>query len=406
MQRLRFVLAFFFLFSIVAGIPGSVRVAMAADPESAGFVSGNWRIIAHQASLVDEDSSIGLSKGDGSQFVIIADVTNIGTSVATLDVGDFKIADSTAAKVDAGQTADVHRKLKYVELDIAGSIGLTEDETQRIALVFSGISEAEEAGSLVFGDQELPLEFIIKNKITVAHLEAVPTWAVSQTIVANAELNAVEVPSVDDCYGAESATAIQDMTGGTVWVETDGQLDWYWDASAGQLVPLQATLVTTGLGGHVANDSGVFRPWLESLTDRAKKEKTGLWATCKDARGTWVNPPTPAPPTAEELRANYQWIDVRDLAIRPHTFEGEKIALEGEVFTIDAEEGFTGIQIWVTTPTGDIEPVVVAYYGDLIGVYEGTWVVVYGTGAGTFEGTNGFGAAISQPMILADIVDY
>jgi hypothetical protein len=34
------------------------------------------------------------------------------------------------------------------------------------------------------------------------------------------------------------------------------------------------------------------------------------------------------------------------------------------------------------------------------------WVTVYGVGFGSVDGTNGFGAQITQPLIRADIIDY
>lgn len=52
------------------------------------------------------------------------------------------------------------------------------------------------------------------------------------------------------------------------------------------------------------------------------------------------------------------------------------------------------------------EAVGVVYEGDSTGIYEGTYVTVYGEGRGTFTGTNAFGATITQPLIEANIVDY
>ncbi len=64
------------------------------------------------------------------------------------------------------------------------------------------------------------------------------------------------------------------------------------------------------------------------------------------------------------------------------------------------------MQVWVDTPTGR-EAVVVAFLGSQTpNLYEGMWVTIYGVRAGTFEGTNLMGGTISQPLILADIVDY
>jgi hypothetical protein len=76
------------------------------------------------------------------------------------------------------------------------------------------------------------------------------------------------------------------------------------------------------------------------------------------------------------------------------------------VFTLQADADGTFMQIWIDTPNGR-EAVVVGFLGNQTpGLYEGMYVTVYGTANGTFEGTNGFGATIVQPIILADIIDF
>ena len=189
-----------------------------------------------------------------------------------------------------------------------------------------------------------------------------------------------------------------------MWVEPQGELVWYWDAAAGHLVPLQASLVSGGYGSAVGTDENVFRPWLATLSDTAEDSGEGLWSLCKDAKGTWINPPTAAPPSAEEIREEYQWIDARDLLIRPDSFTGDKIAIAGSVFNIQGDGNLTILQIWVDG--GNYDAVLIAYEGDSIGIYEGTWVTVYGVGAGTFTITNAYGAEIDQPLVRADIIDY
>jgi hypothetical protein len=62
------------------------------------------------------------------------------------------------------------------------------------------------------------------------------------------------------------------------------------------------------------------------------------------------------------------------------------------------------MQIWVDG--GNYDNVIVGYEGDLIGVYEGTYITVYGVGKGTISGTNSFGATVTAPLVLADIVDF
>lgn len=88
--------------------------------------------------------------------------------------------------------------------------------------------------------------------------------------------------------------------------------------------------------------------------------------------------------------------------IRPDTFTGEKIIVGGEVFNIQVEGSITFMQIFVA---GN-EAVGVVYEGDSTGIYEGTYVTIYGVGRGTFDGTNAFGGPITQPLIEADIIDF
>ena len=132
-----------------------------------------------------------------------------------------------------------------------------------------------------------------------------------------------------------------------------------------------------------------------------------MWSVCKGFGGEWINPPTPTPiptKTADEVRAEYAWVDSRDLVIRPDSFTGEKIAVQGSVFNIQVDaDGYTTMQIWLD---GGSEAAVIGYDGDSTGIYEGTWITAYGVGSGTFEGTNAFGGTISQPLIFADIVDF
>lgn len=142
--------------------------------------------------------------------------------------------------------------------------------------------------------------------------------------------------------------------------------------------------------------------WRQECGNRA----LGSLQECK-----WrLDQPTVAPlPTAEptavpDKRAQYQTIDARDLVIRPGTFEGKKIVVSGSVFNIQVEGDFTFMQIWVDG--GNYDAVMIGYQGNSIGIYEGTYITVYGTGRGTLDGTNAYGGKITQPLIKADIVDF
>lgn len=137
-----------------------------------------------------------------------------------------------------------------------------------------------------------------------------------------------------------------------------------------------------------------------------------------------TNTPPPARQTAQAkadatativaLDAEYPEADIRDLVKGPDRYRDRKFHLQGTVFTIREETGLlsgvtTIMQIWVQVPGGsefEREAVVVRFKGTLEGVFKDSPVIVYGTGAGAFEGTNTFGAKIVQPGMDATFVRY
>ena len=224
-------------------------------------------------------------------------------------------------------------------------------------------------------------------------------------------MTGVTTPDAAGCFGPEAATAVTSTIGSSVWLQEDptgdGYLVWYWNANLGGLRLLNSELIAAGNAGYNDDQGGVLGSWLDEVEATAEDDGLGLWAVCRGADGRWINPPTPTPtpaPTDAELRADYQWIDVRDLLIRPGEFEGEKIAISGTVFNIQVEDGLTAMQIWVDG--GNYDAVMIGYYGDSMGIYEGTWITVYGVGSGTFTGTNAYGGTIVQPLIIATYVDH
>lgn len=130
--------------------------------------------------------------------------------------------------------------------------------------------------------------------------------------------------------------------------------------------------------------------------------------------------PTPSPtPTIDEVVADYPPIpDIRELAIRPGSLVGEKIAFSGTVRTIkvappgkvfvlgdsDPQDFESELQIEVPAPDGSTEYVFVGYDGDTEGVFEGTYVTVYGTAMGTATFQNAMGGEITQPLVDAKLV--
>ncbi|MDZ4718352.1 MAG: hypothetical protein SH847_07745 [Roseiflexaceae bacterium] len=119
--------------------------------------------------------------------------------------------------------------------------------------------------------------------------------------------------------------------------------------------------------------------------------------------------------TIVALDTEYPEVDIRDLVKRPQRYKGQKFQVTGKVFTIREQvddglfgtgETITQIQIWVTTPDGSKEAVVVLFNGTLEKVFEESTIIVYGVGEGTYEGVNGFGATITQPKVKAAFVRF
>jgi hypothetical protein len=87
---------------------------------------------------------------------------------------------------------------------------------------------------------------------------------------------------------------------------------------------------------------------------------------------------------------------------------GQTVAWKGEVFNIRETQGKTWFQAWYFEGRHLSEPddaFVVTYDGVLPGVYEDTEVLVCGVVGEPTEGTNAFGALISQPTIVAEYVE-
>lgn len=403
---------------------------------SSALVSGAYRIVIHQTATSVDPDSLGI---EGSDPVIasLVDVTNLGVpaefdpsivSIGTYEASPLEVANGTSADNEASTDASIH-----VGESIDGNFAVAENSTIRLVLVFP-LQDIEDDSSLGFrvGDQVASLDQTVVDELSVADApELQPTMELRIADVTGApgsgklsivyrdgetaeiDIAAIETPeagttSIPGCFYNESSAAITAMTGGTVWLEedVDGFLVWINNPSMGIFDLMQAKIVQEGFGGVSSSDDSAYSSWLKASTDWAQSEGAGLWTDCTSASGEWKVAPTAAPePTKspDEIRAEYQWVDTRDLAIRPGSFEGQKIAVAGTVFNIDVEDGFTGMQIWLD---GGSEAAVIGYYGDTVGIYEGTWITVYGIGAGKFEGTNAFGGPISQPLIVADIVDW
>lgn len=411
--------------------------ALAADVWApSGFVSGQWLVVAQQAVLSKEFPELKLESKAGKQWVVvIADVTNTGSDTAfdatTLLFGSLDKGVSSGIAPESFPTA--LNGFGAAKLDPSGSMMIADSATERVAIAYSVGEIAGGDTSLILGDQELPLGRAFVDKLNDADLRSPAPLIISQAtvqevldggevkithangIAEDVKLSGVRTPVADGCFGPESAAAIMNLSGGAVWLQDDpsgtkASLVWYWDSSVGGLALLNQALLVQGFGGFDSNQGSALSPWLKQTSSAARQAEAGLWSTCKDADGKWINPPavaeepTTAPQVATDKRDQYEWIDARDLVIRPGIFEGQKIAVSGTVFNIQVEGELTFMQIWVDG--GNYDAVMIGYRGDSRGIYEGTWVTIYGIGLGTMEGTNAYGAKIVQPLIRADIVDF
>ena len=62
------------------------------------------------------------------------------------------------------------------------------------------------------------------------------------------------------------------------------------------------------------------------------------------------------------------------------------------------------LQIQVPAPDGSLEVIFVGYDGDTEGIFEGTYVTVYGTVVDTQSFENSLGGGVTQPLVDAELV--
>jgi hypothetical protein len=412
--------------AVVPATPIAVAQEFATQP--VGMVSGAWRMMAWQFALAPAFPEQGLEKQDGHNWgILIADMTNTGVA-SGLAVADVKLGEGEVGG-DPAKSVEVSRALGFTAIGDDGVLPVAENGIARVAVAFHSAGDPMDM-TISVGEQRVSVASVRSDTLDIAGLPQAPAAmqlevGMVQTLPSAANLsltvqsgeardvamNSVQAPSAESCFGPESIAHVTAVSGGTVWVETIPGIEtptvWVDDAANARFTLLALSLVFAGAAD--ADGTGVYGAWLAPLADQIEEQKIGLWDNCRGASGEYINPPPPTPvptPSAEEIRAQYTWVDTRELISRPFQYEGQKIAVSGEVFTLDVDEGGTGMQIWVDTPNGREAVVIVAIGNQTPGLYEGMWVTVYGTGQGTFTGTNGFGAQITQPLIRADIIDY
>lgn len=130
--------------------------------------------------------------------------------------------------------------------------------------------------------------------------------------------------------------------------------------------------------------------------------------------GTDTNqpPPTAIPTQAPEptavpsLTDTYPPVgDIRELAIGRGFSKGDKLSVSGTVQTIFVDGDSAQIQISVMAPDGSDEWVIIFFDGDSTGVFESSWITVYGVYSGTQCFTNALGGNVCQPLIISTLMD-
>jgi endonuclease YncB( thermonuclease family) len=241
-------------------------------------------------------------------------------------------------------------------------------------------------------------------------------------------VSAPEVPTATapgQCYGAEARSYLESLAvpGSVVYLEKDSKIQekdetllrfvWIVPADGGKAFLVNTKMVRDGYAdvGQGGGDSK-YAARLDEAEQKAKDGDKGAWGACGQIHKANEL-------TEEQIKAQYQApADMRDLFVRTGTLMGQKILVSGTVRTIKVAgpgRGFslgdqvpvvtgTMMQIEIPLPTGGSEWAVVGFDGDTAGIYEGSWVTVWGTVVGTDTFTNAMGGQISQPLILADYV--
>lgn len=248
----------------------------------------------------------------------------------------------------------------------------------------------------------------------------------------------VDAPYLDEgefgeCYASEAKLQLRRLApvGELVYLESDpsvnkddeGRLVRYvWTVRNDKALHINFRLIRDGFADFDDDALGNESPYAEEFDkaiDSAKDNDRGLWEECGRAHKKATPPPTPTP-TADEVRAGYAPLaDVRELVLRPGGLYGQKLVLYGQVLTLqvapsgraftigdsDPQQFQVYMQIYVLTPDGAEEAIVVGYNGDTAGIFEGTYVVVYGEPFDVDSGINGFGGVIYQPAVDAALIE-
>jgi len=348
-------------------------------------------------------------------------------------------AEATGGSIDADGSATA-----ALALDISdGGDDIDADATVRVAMAFQLAVDAD-GPVLTFGST-LPLSEALAAEIDLTGLGDVQSPELAEVTIdeVNADgtlmlddgtavaLLGAETPERGACFSGQAMRKLNGLVDGTVALERaagtgdDPVTAYLWREESGERTLINHELIAAGLADSSfdGQDDQRLSAWFDATRQQAEDDETGLWGECTGFNGEERPEPTVAPtatPDAAEVRAEYPVLsDVREIAIRPGSYIGDEFQFTGRIFGIQVAgpgqiatlgdqrtyQVSVVMQVFVVAPDGTEEPVFIGYDGNTTGMFEGTYVTIYGTVVGTQSGTNGFGGAITQPLVIADIID-
>ena len=157
-------------------------------------------------------------------------------------------------------------------------------------------------------------------------------------------VSAPEVPTATtpgQCYGAESRSYLESLAvpGSVVYLEKDSKIQekdetllrfvWIVPADGGKAFLVNTKMVRDGYAdvGQGGSDSK-YADRLSDAESKAKDGDRGAWGICGQMHKE--NPQSP-----EQVKAQYEPVDIRDVSVRPGTYLDKKIMFSGSVLSIN-----------------------------------------------------------------------
>lgn len=154
---------------------------------------------------------------------------------------------------------------------------------------------------------------------------------------------------------------------------------------------IAATVAAVAAGGCAGRNDDTAKA--EASVSAAAKTSATTTST------TYVAPTTTSAPPRTFDQASYG-----DLASSPDTYKNSRVDVVGKVFgEVQTQGENAGFQIWVSPKNSQWNTVVWAY-GKAIPKTD-DYVHVVGVVDGSFSGTNGFGATVTAPKVVAEVVE-